>query len=123
MKLYAPELYWALTPEGRQEFCNGCGAKGIGWMVPEKILGLSITEICDIHDFMYAIRQTEEDREASDRVFRNNTLRLIVGKTKNKILLALRVVVALIYYALLMLTGGPAFWAGKNEPGTEKEVT
>ena len=121
MKLYAPELYWALTPAGKKEFCNGCGAKGLGWMVPESIWGLDISEACNIHDFMYAMGIDEEDRESADRVFRNNMLRIV--KTGSKWLLPFRVARVLFYYLMIQCVGGVAFWSGKNEPGTEKEVT
>lgn len=122
MKLYAPPLYWSLSPEGKASLCNGCGAKGYGWTVPDTIWGLSITEICDIHDVMYAWGVDESDREEADRVMKNNMLRKIEAKTKWRMLKMLRSRRALKYYWAVRSFGGPAFWNGKNEPGTEMEL-
>jgi hypothetical protein len=122
MKLYAPPLYWSLSPEGKADICNGCGAKGFGWTVPETIWGLKITEACNIHDFMYLVGVDEEDRQEADRVFFNNLIRIIEAKTKLWPLKMLRHRRALKYYEAVRCFGGPAFWAGKNEPETERDV-
>ena len=44
MKLRAPDEYWELTPEQKEELTNGCGPKAIEAIIPDKILGLSIEE-------------------------------------------------------------------------------
>lgn len=122
MKLYVPELYKALTPEGKAAICNGCGQKGWGWAVPDSIWGLCITEACNIHDFMYAVGVDEEDREEADRVFRNNMLRIIESGTKWKWLKLFRGVRALIYFCMVRLFAAPAFWNNKNKPENEMVV-
>lgn len=115
--LYAPEEYWLLTDSERACISNGCGAKGIcGWIVPDRIWGLSITEACNIHDFMYFMGETKEDKEHADRVFLNNMLRLIEVNTKWDWLKKLRAKRARTYYRFVCEYGGPAFWAGKNAP-------
>ena len=43
-KYAAPDEYWALTPEQKEELTNGCGPKAIEAIIPDKILGLSIEE-------------------------------------------------------------------------------
>ena len=123
MKLYAPELYWTLTPESKKELCNGCGPKGFGLLIPDTIYGLVITEVCDIHDFMFAIGVDEEDRLIANRVFRNNLLRYIDYKTKWKWLKKLRIRRALKYIYMVDNCSGPAFWRGKNEPETEQDIS
>jgi hypothetical protein len=44
MKLRAPDEYWELTPEQKEELTNGCGPKTIEPLIPDKIWGLSIEE-------------------------------------------------------------------------------
>jgi hypothetical protein len=122
MKLYAPPLYWSLSPEGKAEICNGCGPKGYGLLVPDTIYGLCITAICDIHDFMFSVGVDEEDRLEANRVFRNNLLRYIDGKTKYNWLKWLRRRRAMKYCKMVDEFSGPAFWAGKNEPESERDV-
>jgi len=102
MKLYAPGLYWALSPEGKADICNGCGTKGF--------------------TFMYTVGVDEEDRAEADRVFKNNLFRIIEAKTKWAIIKILRRRRAVTYYQAVRMFGGPPFWNGKNEPGTEQTV-
>ena len=122
MKLYAPPLYWSLSPEGKADLCNGCGAKGFGWMVPDSMWLLDISEACDIHDFMYAVGVDESDREEADRVFLNNLLRIIEANTRYNWLKLLRKRRAAKYYHAVRCFGGPAFWKNKNEPESEMVV-
>jgi len=122
MKLYAPPLYQALSPEGKADICNGCGAKGFGWTIPDSMYFLNISEACNIHDFMYLVGVDEEDREEADRVFLNNLVRIIEAKTKWEWLKLLRKRRAAKYYWAVRTFGGPAFWSGKNEPETEMVV-
>jgi hypothetical protein len=122
MKLYAPGLYWALSPEGKADICNGCGTKGFTWLVPDSMYGLDISEACNIHDFMYVVGVDEEDRAEADRVFKNNLFRIIEAKSKWAIIKILRRRRAVTYYQAVRMFGGPPFWNGKNEPGTEQTV-
>ena len=122
MKLYAPPLYWSLSPEGKADICNGCGTKNLGWLIPDSMWFLDISEACNIHDFMYAVGVDEEDREEADRVFLNNLIRIIEAKTRWEWLRMLRRRRALKYYEAVRCFGGPAFWAGKNEPESEMVV-
>ena len=115
MNLFAPPEYWELTPIAKKEICNGCGAKGTGWLVPDTLWGLSVEEECNIHDFMYYDGETIEDKEKADRVFLNNMLRRIEAKSW-AILKPLRRHRAKLYYRFVRDCGGPAFWANKNTP-------
>jgi hypothetical protein len=112
--LYAPEAYWKMLAMGHQ-IGNGCGTEGLnGKLVPDTVWGLSITEACNIHDFMYVVGETIQDKEEADRVFLNNMLRIIEGRTKWRWLSVLRGRRALTYYQAVHCFGGPAFWNGKN---------
>lgn len=115
--LYAPASYISASPEVRSTVVNGCGPGG--WkvdLIPDSIWGLNIAAVCDIHDWMYATGQTLADKDEADRVFLNNSLRLIDAASSCWILRQLRRRRAKTYYEAVQHFGGPAFWAGKN-PG------
>jgi hypothetical protein len=119
MELYAPASYVAASPEVRLQVVNGCGPGG--WkvdIVPDCIWGLDISAVCDIHDWMYSVGITLADKEEADRVFLNNTLRLIDSTPGwwNQLLIVkqLRRNRARVYFEAVHYCGGPAFWDGKN---------
>lgn len=115
--LFAPPEYWSLDKTDHRKICNGCGSKGLcGYLIPDTIWGLRITEACNIHDFMYSIGKTIADKEAADRVFFNNMLRIIDANTFWDWLKRQRIRRAMIYYKAVVEFGGPAFWQGKNNP-------
>jgi len=123
MKLYAPEEYWKLTPEAKAEIASGCGPGDIGdYFVPDKIWGVNVNPCCNIHDYMYYIGETEDDRVVADRVFLNNMVRIVVGKTRSRWLLKLRLRTVRIYYSAVREFGGPAFWDSKNKETEVKEI-
>jgi hypothetical protein len=113
--LYAPEAYWTLDHAVRQAITNGCGTKGwLGRLVPDHIYGLRVTSACNIHDYMYAVGETEEDKCEADKVLLNNLLRIIDANTSFWLLRKLRYNRALVYYRAVQRFGGPAFWNDKN---------
>jgi len=115
--LFAPAEYWRLTRDEKSRICNGCGAKGLcGYVIPDTIWGLCITEPCDIHDYQYETGLTHEDKMSADRSLLYNILRLIDAAGGNAILKYLRRRRAYKYYEGVCAFGGPAFWAGKNRP-------
>jgi hypothetical protein len=113
-KLYAPVEYWLLNPEEKSRICNGAGPKGYGWLVPDTLYGLSIKSAADIHDYMYYVGTTLQDKQEADRVFLNNMLRIIEANTSFKPLAWLRTHRAYKYYWAVERFGGPAFWNDKN---------
>ena len=115
MKLIAPSEYWELTPEQRKTLCNGCGPKLpiISWLIPETCWFCNITEACNIHDFMYHIGETKQDKEDADKTFLINMYRVIDSSTSNKWLKKLRKVRARTYYRAVRDFGGKAFACGK----------
>jgi len=124
LMLFAPPSYWTCTEAMRREIVSGCGP-GKGWkanLVPETLWGLSVHEACDIHDWMYHLGETIEDKKEADRVFLNNMIRIIDVRTKWNWLRRLRLRRAKTYYLAVCWFGGPAFWAGKNQPGEERSM-
>lgn len=114
MTLFAPIEYWQLTPDAHDEICNGCGRAGWkGQFVPDHLLFLSIKSACDIHDYMYHVGVGLSDKDEADRIFLNNMLRLIEGKSI-WLLKRDRMQMAKFYYVKVKYLGGPAFWEGKN---------
>jgi len=114
--LFAPPVYWELSPESRKLLTNGCGPKKFGSLIPNTMYGLSVKEACNIHDFMYRDGHTLADKEAADRVFLNNMLRIIEDESRCRIIKVLRRYRAMTYYTAVRDFGGPAFWSGKNKP-------
>jgi hypothetical protein len=115
VQLWAPEQYHQASPEVRAQVCNGCGSAGWkGELVPDSIWFLNIREACCIHDWMYTVGITLDDKDAADRVFLNNMLRIIDAAGGMWLLRDARRTAAHDYYDAVHLFGGPAFWAGKN---------
>ena len=123
--LYAPEEFWECSPEMLKGIIGkgGCGPGRIGdKLVPDKLLGLSILWCCSIHDWMFAVGTTEEDRREADRVFLNNMLRLIDSANSGWLTTALRRRMALFYYRKVANYGSIFYWRGKNPLASMQEV-
>ena len=113
--LRAPKKYWLLTKEKKDDLCNGAGPKNFGWLIPDTIWGLKITEAANIHDYMYIVGAAViEDKQTADRVFLNNMIRIIQRKTKWTWLKKLRLMRAKKYYHAVDLCGGPSYWWEKD---------
>ena len=119
--LFTPDSYLAASAKEKDYRCNGCGPKGLGgWLVPDTLYGLSITEACNVHDWMYSEGSTLEDKEKADRVFLNNMVRIIQDGSNLWILRRMRLLRAKNYYNVVRILGGPSFWDGKD---TEEDST
>ena len=111
MKLFEPPGYKALSVDEKSRICNGCGSKGFGWLVPNTIYGLNITDCCNIHDFMYSRGTTLQDKEYADRIFLNNLVRKI--ESGSKLFSWLRRRRALKMHWAVDTFGEAAFWDKK----------
>lgn len=119
MKLFAPIDYW----KSESEFIsNGCGGGFTAFFIPDSLLGVDITQACQIHDWMYMDGKTIEDKAEADRVFLNNMIRIIVAKSYSKLIKIIRLILAKIYYDAVVVFGGPFFWAGKNQEDELGEI-
>ena len=114
--LYAPASFKAASYNELKRVCNGCGAANAKFdFIPDRIYGTHIGSACNIHDWMYEVGSTIEDKDEADRVMLNNLYRLI-ERDKHKwykptFLQRQR---ALKYYFFVKHLGGSAFWSGKN---------
>ena len=117
VELYAPQSYIQANPHDRTYRVNGCGPGGwLNRLVPDTIYGLDVSEACNIHDWMYFVGLTIEDKERADRVMLNNLIRIIDANTSFGWLRRLRYRRARTYYDAVCTFGGPFFWHGKNPP-------
>ena len=108
----APITYISASEQQKALICNGCGTKGLGgWLVPDTLYGLNITEECNIHDWMYHEGETQEDKDHADLNFYHNILDKI--EQGYRIFKWLRRMRAKKYYLAVKLWGDTAFWAGK----------
>jgi len=108
-KLFKPEGYKALSAVEKSRLCNGCGSKGLGgWLVPDSVWGLNITECCNIHDYMYSQGATLADKEYADTIFLNNLVRKI--DSGSKLFRWLRRRRALKMYWAVDTFGASCFW-------------
>ena len=109
-------MYELFKPKGyvQKEDCNGCGTGWSASLVPNTIYTLDIKPACCIHDFMYEIGQTIEDKEEADRVFLNNMIRIVNAKKSWWFPHFLARSRALNYYNAVTNFGGEAFWKEKK---------
>ena len=113
VKFYAePEVWDRLSDKEIPK--NGCGAGSTAWLIPNKWFGLDFTIPCGIHDEMYALGKTQEDKIIADRVFYNNMLRAVEARPWYLQPLGRRL--ALRYFQAVDQFGAVSFWEGKNKP-------
>jgi len=115
-KLFFSKKYLGLSEKEKERICNGCGASGWkGFLVPDTVWFLNISEACNIHDFDYEVAKPANfAKEQVDRIFFNNMIRIIDAGTKWNWLKKLRYLRARKYYLGVKYFGGPAFWVNKN---------
>lgn len=128
MKLFAPESYWQTPPHILDEITGGCGPGGFGdYLVPDNIdwpwpWGLSIFPACRIHDYMYHIGETREEKVTADIVFLNNMVRIVENANGWRIIKHRRLKRAWIYYKAVDRFGGVAYWKDKNSDEEEQAI-
>ena len=109
--LYYPENYLMVPDDICRETCNGCGSRD-GINVPDSLLGVSILEACNVHDFMYDEGKTNDDKQFADEKFLFNMYELIAEA--DWFLEIQRRVLAKWYYYAVKFFGKKAFWKGKK---------
>ena len=117
-KLNAPDSYYSLSSEEKSVICNGMGAKDslVSKFIPNTFYGLDMTECGNIHDYMYEIGETEEDKKDADRAFLGNMIKLINHKSANGFMRWIRRARAMKYYTAVAEAGNNAFWKSKKKP-------
>ena len=69
--LKGPLFFDFLSEQQIKELTNGCGPKGAGWLVPERIFDASFRNPCKIHDLMYLMGY---EKKFADQVFYENCM-------------------------------------------------
>ena len=111
--LDAPDTYWELSIEERNEISNGCGPSGWKYdLVPDTMYGKDVSNACHIHDYMYHIGKVIEDKDIADDIFYKNLLIIVDGKWYNP-LVYLRQVRAKTYHKSVSMAGKEHFLKNK----------
>ena len=106
MYLIMSEEYKKASQSEREKAFNGCGLDND--IIPDSILGVDITQACQIHDWDYVQGKTEKDRRIADLNFLKNLKTLITAKSS--IFNFLRLAIAGIYFAAVRAFGSPVFF-------------
>lgn len=77
-RLESPESFRRASIEDRADVANGCGPEGASKIVPDFILGVDVSEACEIHDWEY--QHGEDLRSIVDARFHRNMRTLIDAK-------------------------------------------
>ena len=97
--LRAPLDYYEASKEERDEIINRCGPDGfLNKFIPDHLFGLSIAEVCNIHDWEFSKARSQKDLKRADLNFKNNLMWLINKKSSNGTLKFLREAAAKVYY-------------------------
>ena len=109
--LKGPALYDTLTEQQVDDLTNGCGPKGLGPLVPERMFSASFKEPCRCHDIMFLMGY---DKKFADQVFYENCME----RTK-RCFFALRPAAewAAFMYYLAVKNGGAGAYARACEDG------
>ena len=75
-QLEAPLTYRVAPTSALEGVINGCGPGGWKYdVIPDHLIGVSIVEACNIHDWMY--HEGTTSRDECDDVFRRNMQQLV----------------------------------------------
>ena len=109
IELDADPEYWKLSKAEKKAICNGAGPRRFGWLVPDWILLVCITEAANIHDYDYSKGGNGCDKQDADLRFLVNMTRIILGKNKWEWLTKKRIEIAVGYYEAVRACGGRWF--------------
>lgn len=108
--LLAPNSYWNNSKSSLNLITNSCGTTSIiGALVPDSLLGTDITEVCNIHDYMYGLGHKREDRKIADQIFLNNMIEAIEEDQSFFVVKVLRKFKAYLYYLGVRVFGDSTF--------------
>ncbi len=103
--LVATPSFILAAPEVREQYCNGMGPKGAGWLVPDSFYGLKMTICGDVHDWMYTFGAEEGvSKTAADAIFLSN-MRAYIQAHSNWLTRPLRLHRAQVYHAAVTALG------------------
>jgi len=117
--IYAPKEYWELTKAEKILICNACGGRGgkLNFLIPQK----HFQEACNIHDYMYYIGRTQEDKREADATLLYNLDQIVNQMSGIKKWWYKKL--AKTFYEAVSKFGDYYFWKGKRfEDLVEREI-
>ena len=72
----APSSWWSMSEAERLRYSSGCGPDQSGVNL-RWVNGIDLYPACQIHDYMYSIGGSEEDRMFADAIMRENMQSII----------------------------------------------
>lgn len=110
LDLVAPDSFWEATKKEVDKHTGGCGPGKTGdYLVPDKILWMSIEEACRIHDWEYYKGSSWEDKKLADTNFLINMLEISYKRSANRFIRWLRDHLIFKYFIAVYYYGGKAF--------------
>lgn len=89
-----------MSVEERSEIVNKCGPSGLmNEFIPNSLLGLDITESCNIHDYEFHLSQNEEDHRKVDNNFLHN-MNNQIDRKKSWLNVPRKILANLYFYAV-----------------------
>lgn len=83
---------------------NKCGPGGfINRFIPNHLLGLDITDSCNIHDWTFVSAKSQKEHVESDKLFLSNMKKQIDSKTRDPLLKVLRYGLSYIYFGAVRM--------------------
>ena len=84
---------------------NGCGPKGFGWLIPDRIFLVDFEKACNIHDCCYSLPKKFTKKHA-DEIFYKNLKTINKTKSPTKIGYLARKPIIWMYYKSVSMFGG-----------------
>ena len=115
--IITPSGYDLMNKKEKKEICNGAGAEGSGWLVPDTLWGLNCNKAHNRHDFGYYQSTKRIDKIIADTVYLWNLYSLI--EKGSWWLRGLRKTRALTYAKVVNRFGDSSFFLKKTSKDKE----
>ena len=97
--LIVPSSYLNATEKERKKILNQCGPDGpVNKWVPNHLLGVDISESCNIHDWTFVDAKNQKEHKRSDKIFLKNMLATVDKESKWAVPRIIRRGLAYLYY-------------------------
>ena len=93
----APASWWVMPPSDRERYSSGCGPDNLGIDL-RSLYGTDIYVACQIHDYMYALGGSEDDRIFADAIMRENMMSMAMSEQISSLVLWERKTTIHAYY-------------------------
>ena len=114
------KFYKLIIPKGFKgsaaSISGSCGSDGALFdLVPDNFVGVDIKRCCQVHDYLYAIGGTEQDKIKADKMFYTNLFRTVMNDS-SLIARSTNLWLAKVYYKAVRDFGSGSFnYHKKNE--------